>query len=90
MRRACVRYVSLRTKDRQIAEQIAQEIVPQSLAHVREPIEREIERYLRDYQELRSKNYASTNSCVLKSWAADMLEMGCSCLQEVSTKKLGR
>ena len=39
------RYVSLSTNDREVAEEIAEEVMPQRLSHVREPIQRELERH---------------------------------------------
>ncbi len=86
--RGDVRYISLRTKDRQTAEEIAQEIVPQRLTHERSPIGLEVARYIVHFAEFRSKNHSRGNAFILHAWALEMLLLDCSCVQEISTKKL--
>jgi integrase len=82
------RYVSLRTKEKETADQIATELVPHDLSGIREPIQKEIARYLSDKAELRTIRWTEELRYVLESWAGDMNELGCSCVQEITTPKL--
>ena len=63
------RFISLKTKDGKVAEQIAQQIVPHELARTREPIHKEVVRYLEEKAELRSPNWTWDGGCVLRTWA---------------------
>jgi integrase len=82
------RYVSLKTGDRKVAEKIAEQIVPHELAKEREPIRREVDRYLEYHRELRSQNYDRDNTAVLRAWASEITELGSGCVQEIDTPKL--
>jgi integrase len=83
------RFISLKTKDGKVAEQIAEQIVPHELARIREPIHKEVVRYLEEKAELRSPNWTWDGGCVLRAWAAEMMiEHDCSCVQEIDTFKL--
>lgn len=85
------RYIPLKTKDRKIAEQIANQIVPHELARMRDPIHKEVVRYLDDKAELRSPNWTRDGGHVLRASAAEMMvEHNCSCVQEIDTGKLQR
>jgi hypothetical protein len=79
------RYLSLKTTEKAVAEQIAAELVPHELSKVRDPIQREIARYIADRSDLRSTNWTRDNGYILRAWAAEMLELDCSCVQEIDT-----
>jgi site-specific recombinase XerC len=83
------RFISLKTKDHKTAEQIAEQIAPHELARTREPIHKEVERYLEEKSELRSPNWTRDGGHVLRAWAAEMMvEHNCSCVQEIDSAKL--
>jgi len=59
------------------------------LSPERVPIEKEVERYIEYYRPLRSPNYVSSNTSVLKAWAAEMfVEHNCKCVQQITTAML--
>jgi len=60
--------------------------VPIELADEREPILTEVDRYLNEYAGQRSVNYTRDGGYVLRSWANDITEMGCTCVQEIETR----
>jgi hypothetical protein len=64
------RFISLKTKDEQTAERIAEEIVQRELETAREPIHVEIERYIEFYRPQRSEIHSSGNCGVLFQWAS--------------------
>jgi integrase len=82
------RYLSLKTTEKAVAEQIAAELVPHSLSKVRDPIQKEVARYVSDKADFRSPNWTRDNGYMLKAWAREMNSLGCSCVQEIDTQKL--
>jgi hypothetical protein len=60
--------------------------VPVELADEREPILTEVDRYLDEYAGQRSVSYTRGGGYVLRSWANDITEMECTCVQEVETR----
>jgi integrase len=82
------RYLSLKTTEKAVAEQIAAELVPHELSKVRDPIQREVTRYIAERSGFRSANWSRDNRYMLLAWAAEMLELECSCVQEINTAKL--
>jgi integrase len=81
-------YLSLKTTDKAVAEQIAAELVPHEVSKERNPIRREVDRFIADRAEQRSPNWTRDNGHVLRRWAAEMTELECDCVQEVNTQKL--
>ena len=73
LRRHDDRFISLKTKDGKVAEQIAEQVVPHELARTREPIHKEVVRYLEEKAELRSPNWTRDGGHVLRAWAAEMM-----------------
>jgi len=51
------RFISLKTREHKVAEQIADQIVPHELARTRQRIHKEVVRYLEDKAEPRSPNW---------------------------------
>jgi integrase len=84
------RFKSLRTTDKNVAEQIAEQIEPQELVNERLPVPKEVARYLNDKSLGRSKNWARDNCYVLKRWADEMTGFDCNSVQEIDTEKLQR
>jgi integrase len=82
------RYLSLKTTEKAVAEQIAAELVPHALSKVRDPIHREVARFVADRSDLRSTNWTRDNGYILHRWASEMLDLDCSCVQEITTLKL--
>jgi integrase len=82
------RFVSLRTKDREVAEQVAEQLVPARRALDRLPIRREVERYIKDRADQRSVGWSRDNGLVLARWAEDISALGPSCVQEITTPLL--
>jgi integrase len=82
------RYLSLKTTEKAVAEQIAAELVPHELSKERDPIQKEIDRYLAEFADFRSRGWTANLRYVLNSWARDMNELGCFCIQEIDTQKL--
>ena len=48
----------------------------------------DVNAYLEYHRELRSPNYHRDNTAVLRAWAAEITELGCSSLEEIDTPKL--
>jgi integrase len=82
------RYLSLKTTEKAVAELIASELVPHELSKMRDPIQREVARYVADRSDLRSNNWTRDNGYILRAWASEMLDLDCSCVQEIDTLKL--
>jgi hypothetical protein len=83
------RFISLKTKDEQTAERIAEEIVQRELETAREPIHVEIERYIEFYRPQRSEIHSSGNCGVLFQWASQMvIEHNCVCVQQITVEGL--
>ena len=59
--------------------------VPIELSDEREPILTEVDRYLNEYAGQRSVSYTRSDGYVLRAWANDITEMGCTCVQEIAT-----
>jgi hypothetical protein len=74
------RFISLKTKDGKVAEQIAEQIVPHELARTREPIHKEQVSHLEEKAELCSPNWTRDGGCVLRAWAVPHLEGGATLL----------
>lgn len=69
-------------------ELVRGQLVPSELASEREPILTEVDRYLDEHAGQRSASYTNSNEYVLRQWAADLTEMGCTCVQEIDTPKM--
>jgi integrase len=82
------RYISLKTTDRETAEQAAIEAVPHHLCRVQEPLPKEVSRYIEAFRPLRSNNWNRDADYILRAWADEMSGLGCNCVQQITAKTL--
>jgi hypothetical protein len=82
------RFLSLKTTNREAAEEIASSLTAHELSKEKEPIRKEIERYLEEKREVRSPNWDRDNRYVLRKWADSMTERGCASVQDITTQHL--
>jgi integrase len=82
------RFLSLKTTNRDAAEEIAAGLVASELSKEREPIRKEVDRYLEEKSETRSPNWTRDCGHVLRKWADSMAERNCTCVQDVATSHL--